>query len=196
MEEADYSKIDFLKSVYEIGQLPETLYPEIAFAGRSNVGKSSLMNRLVNRKNLVKVSARPGKTQCLNFFKVADQLFLVDLPGYGFAKVSRQVQMHWKKLIRTYLESRPNLCVVVVIVDLRHSAKQLDIDFINWLREMGISFQLVYTKLDKLSGNNRQKMARSLDKAFHVAPSERILFSAKTGAGKQELIDRLDSFVG
>lgn len=195
MEASAYTKVEFLKSVYQISQLPETIFPEIAFAGRSNVGKSSLMNQLVNRKSMVKVSARPGKTQCLNYFTVAERLFLVDLPGYGFAKVSKEMQLHWQKLISAYLEGRPTLCVVVVIIDIRHAAKQSDIDFINWLRARSIPLQLVYTKMDKLSGSHRQKMASALDRAFCINPSEHVLFSSKTGAGKQELIDKLDTFI-
>ncbi|MBU4395934.1 MAG: ribosome biogenesis GTP-binding protein YihA/YsxC, partial [Proteobacteria bacterium] len=115
----NFVDIQFLLSVHSLSQLPVPSLPEIAFAGRSNVGKSSLMNTLVGRKSLVKVSGRPGKTQGLNFFEVADKVYLVDLPGYGYAKVAKGMQDNWQALITSYLESRKTLCCVVVIMDLR-----------------------------------------------------------------------------
>jgi len=169
--------------------------PEIAFAGRSNVGKSSLINRLLNRKNFVKVSAKPGKTQSLNFFLIDDALYLVDLPGYGYARVSKKMQDQWQELIVSYLEGSENLRCVVVIVDLRHPAKLLDMQLVDWLREKSIPFLMVYTKADKLSKNQQIKMARSLDLEFRVTEAERILFSSQTGTGRDVLIRKLDQFV-
>jgi len=121
----DFSTADYLLSAHLPRQWPGDEGAEVAFAGRSNVGKSSLINRLVNRSGLVKTSARPGKTRSLNFFTVDEQLYLVDLPGYGFARVSRQEQQGWQRLIETYLTQRSTLCCVVVIIDIRHPLKAL-----------------------------------------------------------------------
>lgn len=186
--------IKFLLSVHSMAQLPEAGIPEIAFAGRSNVGKSSLINTLVGRKGLVKVSGRPGKTQGLNFFQLGDSAYLVDLPGYGFAKVSRGMQDKWQSLITKYLETRSSLCCVVVIMDIRHGAKPQDTQLISWLKQHEINYLPVYTKVDKLSGNQRQKNSRALDAGHTIKSDQRILFSAKTSTGKEELERALASF--
>ncbi len=186
--------IKFLLSVHKLAQLPEPTLPEIAFAGRSNVGKSSLINALVGRKGLVKVSGRPGKTQGLNYFEINNQLYLVDLPGYGFARVSKGMQDGWQSLITRYLESRSTLTCVVVIIDLRHEAKPQDRQLISWLQQNDIPYLPVYTKADKLSGNARFKNAAALDAGHTIDPRERILFSAKNGLGKEELERALASF--
>lgn len=191
----DFSKVDFLLSVHSLKQLPEEGMPEIAFAGRSNVGKSSLMNKLIGRKGLVKVSARPGKTQGLNYFQVGEQCYLVDLPGYGYAKVPKGMQNAWQSLISSYLENRTTLRCVVVIIDIRHEAKAQDTQLLGWLRDQSINCLPVYTKIDKLSGSKRDKHARILDKGHGIAASERLLFSAKTGQGRDELIAALQSFL-
>lgn len=179
--------IHFLLSVHSLKQLPEPGFPEIAFAGRSNVGKSSLINTLVGRKGMVKVSGKPGKTQGLNFFEVAGSVYFVDLPGYGYAKVSKGMQEGWQKLITSYLESRSTLCCVVVIMDIRHAVKAQDAQLIAWLKEKQIPFLPVYTKADKLSGNARQKNAAALDAGHNISSSQRIIFSAKKVQGKEEL---------
>ncbi|MBC8209374.1 MAG: YihA family ribosome biogenesis GTP-binding protein [Desulfobulbaceae bacterium] len=191
----DFSQIHFLLSVHKLAQLPPEALPEIAFAGRSNVGKSSLINRLINRKGMVKVSGRPGKTQGLNYFEVPDQCNLVDLPGYGFARVAKSMQDNWQELITAYLESRTTLSCVVVIVDLRHEAKSGDNQLLTWLRQKDIPFLVVYTKSDKLSGNQRQSHARTLDAGLGLVPSQRLLFSAKNGQGRDELEAALASFI-
>ncbi len=189
----NFSKIDFIISVHSLKQLPEETLPEIAFAGRSNVGKSSLMNKLFDRKGMVKVSGRPGKTQGLNYFET-DELYFVDLPGYGFAKVSKSMQDAWQKLISAYLENRNSLCCVVVICDIRHAPKEQDTQLISWLRAQEIPILVVYTKMDKLSGNLRMKHAKALDAGHNIKASERVLFSAKTGQGREELIEALKSY--
>ena len=195
LTEQKFTDITFLKSVYDLRQLPEPDLPEIAFAGRSNVGKSSLMNRLLNRRNLVKTSAKPGKTQSLNYFLLSDCLYLVDLPGYGYARVSKAMQAAWQSLITGYLESRKNLQCVVLIVDLRHTMKVADLQLVDWLRSKGVPFLLVYTKADKLSANERSRNGAILDAGFGVSDSDRLFFSAKTGLGRDRLIQVLDSFL-
>ena len=190
----NFTDVSFLTSVFDLKQLPAQDMQEIAFAGRSNVGKSSLMNRLINRRNMVKTSGKPGKTQSLNFFLLDNSIFLVDLPGYGYAKVSKQMQASWQSLITGYMESRENLKCVVVIVDLRHAMKILDLQLVDWLRSKGVPFLLVYTKADKLSANQRSKNSAILDAGFGVTASKRLLFSAKTGMGRENLIQSLDSF--
>lgn len=192
----NYAKIEFVKSAFKMAQLPEDGHPEVAFAGRSNVGKSSLINKLVNRKSLVKVSARPGKTQSLNYFLVDNRLYLVDLPGYGFARVSKKLQDDWQELITMYLETRAALRCVVVVIDIRHALKSQDRELIEWLRLKDVPFLPVYTKADKLSKNQQQKQARLLDAALGLAVTERVVFSAKTGEGKEELMKALAQSFG
>lgn len=195
LEKQNFTDVSFLVSVFNLKQLPAPDLPEIAFAGRSNVGKSSLINRLIKRKNLVKTSARPGKTQSLNFFLLDKSMYLVDLPGYGYARVSKKMQASWQSLITEYLETRENLKCVIVIVDLRHAMKIADLQLVNWLRNNGISFLLVYTKADKLSANQRSKNCGVLDAGFGVSSSARLMFSAKTGMGRDKLLRVLDSFL-
>lgn len=191
----NFNNVTFLQSVFSLKQLPPPQYPEIAFAGRSNVGKSSLINALVNRRNLVKTSAKPGKTQSLNFFTVDNCLWLVDLPGYGFAKVSMGMRSSWEKLITTYLLKRQSLACVVVIIDVRHELKEHDRNLVGWLQNNNIHFLPVYTKSDKLSGNKLTRHVVALDAALSLTPDDRILFSAKTGKGVDELKSALASYI-
>ena len=190
-----FADVRFLTSVFDLKQLPPQGIPEIAFAGRSNVGKSSLLNCLVKRRNLVKTSAKPGKTQSLNFFLLDNSIYLVDLPGYGYARVSKKMQASWQNLITAYLETRENLKCVVVIVDLRHEVKTVDLLLVDWLRNCNKPYLLIYTKADKLSANQRSKNAAILDAGFGVSKSDRVLFSAKTGMGRDNLISALDSCI-
>lgn len=191
----NFENVQFLQSVFSLKSLPEPLYAEVAFAGRSNVGKSSLINCLVNRRNLVKTSSKPGKTQSLNYFVVDDKLYFVDLPGYGFAKVPKDVRSSWQQLITGYIENRETLACVVVIVDIRHELKEYDRILVEWLRYNDIKFLLVYTKTDKLSGNQQQQNAAALDAGLTVTASQRILFSAKTGKGSDQIKSVLASYI-
>jgi GTP-binding protein len=191
----NFGEIQFLLSVHNLRQLPQSDLPEIAFAGRSNVGKSSLLNALFDRKNFVKVSSRPGKTQGLNYFHLPGVCNFVDLPGYGYAKVSKQTQEHWGKLITNYLESRKQLRCVVVIMDLRHEAKRRDRDLLMWLRQKQIRTLAVYTKADKLSGNSRSKQARQLDSGHGISADDRIVFSSVNRQGRDALIERLQTIL-
>lgn len=189
------NEVEFLLSVHSLKQLPEDDVPEIAFAGRSNVGKSSLLNTLFGRKSFVKVSSRPGKTQGLNYFQLPGVCNFVDLPGYGYAKVSKQMQEQWGELIAAYLESRQQLNCVVVILDLRHEAKGQDRELLMWLKQKGIKTIVVYTKADKLSGNKRKKHAQILDSGHGIKPDDRIIFSSATKLGREALLARLQSIL-
>lgn len=191
----EFANVKFVQSAYKQSQLPPLEFPEIAFAGRSNVGKSSLINRLVNRKSVVKVSAKPGKTQSLNFFLVDDKLYLVDLPGYGYAKVPKSVKDEWQEQISIYLETRQTLRCVVVIIDLRHPLKSQDRELVDWLASKNIPYLPVYTKQDKLPLGQRQRHAAALDAALSLTQEQRVLFSAKTGDGRENLIAKLAQFV-
>ena len=176
----NFTKVRFLTSVHALRQLPEPDFPEVAFAGRSNVGKSSLINTVIGRKGMVKTSARPGKTQGLNYFVVNESMYFVDLPGYGFARVAKQVQAGWQQLITEYLLGRKTLQLVIVIVDLRHPLKKMDRELMDWLRYQEISYLPVYTKADKLSNNNQLRNAAALDSALGILPEDRLIFSSKT----------------
>nr|WP_321467925.1 ribosome biogenesis GTP-binding protein YihA/YsxC [uncultured Desulfobulbus sp.] len=191
----DFRKVQFLLSAHAIGQLPDPVYPDIAFAGRSNVGKSSLINKLVGRNNMVKTSSKPGKTQSLNYFLIDEALYLVDLPGYGFAQVSQQVRKSWQGLITQYVETRATLSCVVVIIDLRHELKALDRDLIDWLRHLNKPFLPIYTKADKLSRNDQFKNAAILDAGLTLTAKDRIVFSSRTGQGLDALRARLAALV-
>lgn len=190
----DFSRIEFLLSVHKLQQLPEAELPEIAFAGRSNVGKSSLINTLTGRKALVKVSSKPGKTQGLNYFNVDGKFYLVDLPGYGYAKVPKGMQNAWETLISSYLTRRETLRCVVVIIDIRHEPKQMDTQLLQFLRDSGVPSLPVYTKVDKVSGNQRNRNASRLDAGHGIRPADRILFSARNGQGRTEVMAALEKY--
>lgn len=174
----------FITSAVKPDQYPDALCPEVAFAGRSNVGKSSLINTLVNRKRLVKTSATPGRTQLINFFSVNDNLFLVDLPGYGYARVPAAVKRKWGPMIETYLKGRQSLFAVVLIMDIRRLPGIEEQNFIDWLNLYRRTPLLVLTKADKLSKIKRKKQARAIGAALGVDESALIPFSAKTRLGK------------
>ena len=180
----------FIGSYHLYTLCPSTEMAEFAFIGRSNVGKSSLINSFTGNKKLAKTSSTPGKTQCINLFEVNKSWILTDLPGYGFAKVSKTSREKWHKMTRDYLLLRPNLAMVLVLIDSRISAQKSDIDFINWLGENGISFTITFTKADKQSKLGLQKLVdelwESLKSTWEVFP-EYIVTSAISGQGNDDL---------
>jgi GTP-binding protein len=175
---------EFIKSAVKPNHYPADDLPEIAFAGRSNVGKSSLINTLLNRKRLVKTSRTPGRTQLINFFLINNTFSFVDLPGYGYAKVPESVRKSWGSMIETYLATRKTLLGVVLIMDIRRTPGIQEINFIEWLRHYNNPCILTLTKVDKLSKTNRIKQHRANAGALGVDVDDLILFSAKSRQGK------------
>lgn len=187
---------EFVTSAVKPAQYPEAVHPEIAFAGRSNVGKSSLINSLVNRKRLVKTSTTPGRTQLINFFIVNGQLMLVDLPGYGYARVPASVKRQWGPMIETYLSGRPSLKAVVLLMDLRRTPGVEELAFMDWLQQYGVTAVPVLTKADKLSKTERLKQRKRIAEALERTPESLLLFSAKTALGRESLWQQLETIIG
>ncbi|MBW1682142.1 MAG: YihA family ribosome biogenesis GTP-binding protein [Deltaproteobacteria bacterium] len=183
----------FVISAFKEEQYPAPDRPEVAFAGRSNVGKSSLINALTLRRGLAKTGSTPGRTQSLNFYAVGERLYLVDLPGYGFARVPLRVKASWKAMVESYLENRKTLRAVVVIVDVRRELTSGDRELMAWLTHYGVKAIPVVTKADKLSRQKAGNRARALAaqiREFTTYPP--ILFSAKTKQGRDELWRAID----
>tara|TARA_B100000780_G_C21098427_1_gene443147 strand:+ start:755 stop:1363 length:609 start_codon:yes stop_codon:yes gene_type:complete len=185
----------FLMSNTDVSKCPDPKIPEYAFIGRSNVGKSSLINMLVNHKGLAKTSGKPGKTQLINHFIIDDSWYIVDLPGYGYAKVSKKSRLQFHQLITNYLKKRENLMCVCVLLDSRLPPQQIDLDFMEWLGINRLPFVMVFTKTDKLSSselmkNMKQYTSKMLELWEELPPIYKT--SAQTGAGKQELLQFID----
>ncbi len=182
----------FLMSNSKVEQCPEPNLPEFAFIGRSNVGKSSLINMITNHKKLAKTSARPGKTQLINHFVINDNWYLVDLPGYGYAKVSKTQRNKFQAYISDYILKRQNLYCLFVLVDSRHEPQKIDLEFIEWLGEKEIPFSIIFTKADKLGKNkiasNVAFYRKQLLKQWEELPPL-IVSSSETGMGKEEILD-------
>ena len=180
--------VSFIKSATKIDQCPRHDLPEIAFIGRSNVGKSSLLNSLVNKKNLARISNTPGRTQCINFFKIEENFCFVDLPGYGFAKVPDHIRAQWKPMIEGYLLQRDLLCRVILIIDARHAPTRQDVLMWNWLHAYQRTVLLVVTKIDKIPKNQRPKQTALIRETLNLTPEYPLfLFSAITGEGVKPL---------
>lgn len=188
--------VEFSQSVVDWKKCPETELPEYAFIGRSNVGKSSLVNMLANHRTLAKTSSKPGKTQTINHFLVNGEWYIVDLPGYGYATISKTMRENWAKMIENYLINRENLQLVFVLVDSRLEPQQKDIDFINNLGEMGIPFAVIFTKTDKLSKKkaeeNTNQFLKKLSEYWEELPPY-FISSAVTKAGKEEILTYIET---
>jgi GTP-binding protein len=195
----EVKKAEFVCSNTRVDKLPAPNLPEYAFIGRSNVGKSSLINAMTNKKGLAKTSQKPGKTQLINHFIIDDTWYLVDLPGYGFAKASKTSRNEWEKFIRRYLTHRDNLQCVFVLVDSRHEPQKIDLDFCYWLGECGLPFMLVFTKADKQStvksDANIAKFKKSLLQWFEEVPP---IFqtSAEKKMGHYPILEAIDEVNG
>jgi GTP-binding protein len=175
-------------------KLPETDKVEIAFAGKSNVGKSSLINALVNRKALARTSATPGKTQTINFYNINDEMYLVDLPGYGYAKVSESEKEKWGKLIERYLHTSQQLKAVFLLIDIRHDPSANDKMMYDWIVEMGYQPIIIATKLDKLKRSQVQKNVKAIKEGLGVLPGTVIIpFSSETKQGRDEIWDLVEN---
>jgi GTP-binding protein len=181
----------FVTSVFDTRQLPAGNMPEIAFAGKSNVGKSSLLNSLMCRKGLVKVSSRPGFTQSLNFFLVNRAAHFVDLPGYGFARAPRKVKQKWYSLVEGYIRQRPELKAVVCILDIRRTPDRLDIDLMDYLKASSIPAVIVLNKADKISQPKRKRQLSTIKTVLPVASQPPLIVSARTGEGVAMLREKL-----
>lgn len=191
-------KASFVISNSNPANCPKPDRAEIAFIGRSNVGKSSLINMLVNQKGLAKTSQKPGKTQLINHFIINDKWYLVDLPGYGYAKVNVKVKSGWENMISTYLTKRENLCGVFVLIDSRLEPQKIDLEFLLWCGTEGIPTALVFTKADKQSrsktNQNIRKFLKKTEEIFEEAP-DYFATSAETGDGKEELTKFMEELV-
>jgi len=187
---------EFVKSAVTPAQYPDAVLPEIAFTGRSNVGKSSLINTLVNRKRLVKTSATPGRTQLINFFLINKTFSFVDLPGFGYAKAPASVRRKWGPMIETYLSTRKTLKGVALIMDVRRVPGIQELNFIEWLYYYNIPGILILTKADKLSKTKQLTQQVTIAKALSVDKDDLILFSAKSRLGKDVVWDAIEGLIG
>ena len=177
--------------------LPENEWPEIAFAGKSNVGKSSLINALMNRKSLARTSSQPGKTQTINFYNINDCMYLVDLPGYGSAKVAQSEKEKWGKLIERYLHSSKMLRAVFLLIDIRHEPSKNDKMMYDWIVAQGYEPIIIATKLDKLKRSQVQKHVKMVRQGLSLLPGSQVIpFSAVTKQGREEIWDLMDRLIG
>jgi GTP-binding protein len=186
-KDINFATAEFVKSATKPSHYPEPIYPEIAVLGRSNVGKSSLMNSLFNRRSLVKVSRTPGRTQLINFFSVDDQAYVVDLPGYGYAKVPARIKRQWRPMIESYLTKRENLLGCLYLLDIRRLPTEDDINMWEWLRHFDLHTMPVLTKADKLSSQQRRNQSMKIANLLNVPLEALVITSSKTHAGRDKL---------
>ncbi len=185
----------FIKSATKPSHYPDPLSSEIAFAGRSNVGKSSLINTLLNRKSLVKTSRTPGRTQLINFFMINELFYFVDLPGYGYAKVPPKIKREWGPMVESYLFNRNNLDAVVLAMDIRRTPTDDEKNLLKWFDHLNLRKILVLTKSDKLSKNKQIQQQSVYAKSLFVDKSDLFLFSAKNFQGKENILTRLETII-
>jgi GTP-binding protein len=185
----------FIKSATKPTHYPDPLSSEIAFAGRSNVGKSSLINVLLNRKSLVKTSRTPGRTQLINFFMINESFYFVDLPGYGYAKVPPKIKREWGPMVESYLFNRNNLDAVVLAMDIRRTPTDDEKNLLKWFDHLNLRKILVLTKSDKLSKNKQIQQQSVYAKSLFVDKNDLFLFSAKNFQGKENIITRLETII-
>ena len=183
-----------LETVCGIGsRIPESSRPEVAFAGKSNVGKSSLINGLLNRKSLARTSSQPGKTQTINYYNVNDMLYLVDLPGYGYAKVSEEVREKWGRMIERYLHGSRQLKAVFLLVDIRHAPSENDRTMYQWILYQGYEPVIIATKLDKIKRSQVSRQLKILKEGLEVKPGTKMIpFSAETRKGRDEIWELIE----
>lgn len=178
-------------------KLPDNMLPEVAFAGKSNVGKSSLINALMNRKSLARTSAQPGKTQTINFYNVNNALYFVDLPGYGYANANQEVKAKWGKMIENYLHKSKQLKLVFLLVDIRHDPSENDRIMYEWILKMGYQPVVIATKLDKINRSQIQKQVKQVRTGLGAKADVRIIpFSAQSKQGREEIYALLDELIG
>jgi GTP-binding protein len=188
--------LEFLGGMATLGGWrPEATLPEIAFAGRSNVGKSSLLNRLIHRKKFARVSNTPDRTREVNFFKVNGTFVLVDLPGYGYARISKEKRAEWKPLIESYLRASPQLRGIVQLLDVRHDPTNDDRQMLDFLGELGVPTIVVLTKIDKLRPSERRRRLTELSESLQLDDDQMISFSAVTGEGRDDLAEAMTTLL-
>lgn len=190
-------KAELLITAAKREQYPETVVPEIAFAGKSNVGKSSMINALLNRRSLARTSSQPGKTQTINFYNINDMLNFVDLPGYGYAKVSKTEVDKWAKMIDTYLHNRQQLREVILLVDIRHEPSKNDIQMYEWIKSCGYTGYVIAAKADKLSRSQQMKSVQVINKSLGIKNNNYIIpFSSVSKLGVEEIWTLFEQIMG
>ncbi|MCE5243097.1 MAG: ribosome biogenesis GTP-binding protein YihA/YsxC [Syntrophobacteraceae bacterium] len=186
---------EFVKSAVHQDQYPPAELPEVAFAGRSNVGKSSLINCLVQRKKLVKTSKTPGRTQTINFFRINNEFYFVDLPGYGFARVSEKIRAQWGPMVENYLSARPSLKGIVLILDVRHPPTPHDLNLLHWLQDRHLDTVAVMTKADKIKRGEWRPRLKEASLSLGIPADDLVLFSAETQQGRPELLQKISRWI-
>jgi len=189
------ASVEFVKSAMGPEHYPQEPLPEVAFAGRSNVGKSSLINTLLKQKNLARTSSTPGRTQTINFFKVNRNIFFVDLPGYGFANVPVEVRKRWRPMVEEFLKGDKRLRLVVLIIDVRRDPNPDDAILLEWFRQYALPFMVVMTKVDKVSRGEAAQRRHELRSFFNAADDDIIPFSAVTGEGRETIWRRIQGAI-
>lgn len=190
------TKAEFIVSAVSNAQYPKLALPEIALAGRSNVGKSSFINRLINRRQLVRTSSKPGKTRTLNFYNINDQFLFVDVPGYGYARVSKKERVKWGEMMEEYFETRESLMCVVLIIDSRHKPTNDDINMYEYVKYLGLPLIVIATKVDKLKQRERKKNIKQIKNTLAFDEKDAlIMFSAETGEGKEAVWQQIKRYI-